>query len=485
MTSPAATATLPLPNDGRDFPDRLSPIIVKELRQGLRTKVFVTLFIAVQALMSLIVIVSLTAAANGVDASAGSGFFWIMIGLPVVFILPFRGFASVGNEIKAKTLDLVLLTRLSARRIIVGKWLAIVAQTTLFVCAVLPYVVLRYFLGGVNLIDELIGLAWMLFASAVFTGITVGFSPYQNRLSRVFIWIGVLIFAQAFLPFLLFASYGNSGVLAGTPGIDWTFWLIPPTFGTLVLLLMLEVGAAKIAPEAENHTAGKRIIAALLLVVAAGFTIFQSDAALGVTVAAFAVGYFILIGALCEAPRLNAGLYRPFARFGFPGRIAGRFLYPGWPAGFLFTLAFFAFSTALFRANDTFVDTRVTVGYLAVIGALLLPFGLTRAFLPNTTRPLVIFIAFQAFCILAAIVIVTLDGIFSSSAGDVIALLPASGIIVGMSNQFDVLDDPMLLIVYSIIIAFSSAALFVRSRAVWKQIRALEAGTPDTKLSQP
>lgn len=483
MTSPAATPALPLPGNGFDFPDRLSPIIVKELRQGLRTKVFVTLFIAVQALMSLIVIVSLTAAANGVDASAGTGFFWIMIGLPVVFILPFRGFGSVSNEIKAKTLDLVLLTRLSARRIIVGKWLAIVAQTALFVCAVLPYVVLRYFLGGVNLTDELIGLVWMLFASAVFTAITVGLSPYQNRLSRVFIWIAVIIFAQAFLPFLLFVGYGNTGVLAGTPGIDWTFWLLPPTFGTLVLLLMLEVGAAKIAPEAENHTAGKRLVAALLLLVGGGFTVAHSATGLGVTIAAFVIGIIIIIGALCEPVRLNAGLFRPYARHGFLGRVAGRFLYPGWPAGALFAIAFFIASTLLFRANDAFADTRVIIGYLAVIGALLLPAALTRAFLPNTTRPLTIFVAFQAFCLVSAIVILTLDGIFSSHAGNVVALLPASGLIVSLSNQFDGINKRTFLTVYSIIIVFSTAVLLLRSRAPWKQIRALESETP--KLKNP
>ena len=51
MSATTALPTLPAPparEAGADFPDWLSPILVKELRQGVRTRVFVTLFILLQ-----------------------------------------------------------------------------------------------------------------------------------------------------------------------------------------------------------------------------------------------------------------------------------------------------------------------------------------------------------------------------------------------------------------------------------------------------
>ena len=77
------------------------------------------------------------------------------MGLPVLVVLPLNGLGAINGEIKANTLELIFLTRLTAFRIVVGKWLAIFVQCLLFICAVLPYLVLRYFIGGINLAAEL------------------------------------------------------------------------------------------------------------------------------------------------------------------------------------------------------------------------------------------------------------------------------------------------------------------------------------------
>ena len=58
----STTATLPAEGNasyadshGRDFSDWVSPILVKELRQGLKSRVFVATFIIVQVVMILLV----------------------------------------------------------------------------------------------------------------------------------------------------------------------------------------------------------------------------------------------------------------------------------------------------------------------------------------------------------------------------------------------------------------------------------------------
>src|SRR5438128_7317412 len=82
------TPVKPLRTNPRDFADWLSPILVKELRQGMRARVFVSSFLILQALMIFNVIVGLLSSAQQADTSFSSGFFWWMIGLPVLLIMP-------------------------------------------------------------------------------------------------------------------------------------------------------------------------------------------------------------------------------------------------------------------------------------------------------------------------------------------------------------------------------------------------------------
>ena len=124
-----------------DFSDRLSPILVKELRQGLRQPTFVIAFLCLQVLLCIVVLASVVSAPVGSQDSlrAGttvSGFFFVLLGIAILVVQPLRGLGALASEIKADTLDLLLLTRLNSWRITFGKWLALVSQSALLVVAV-------------------------------------------------------------------------------------------------------------------------------------------------------------------------------------------------------------------------------------------------------------------------------------------------------------------------------------------------------------
>ena len=82
----------------------------------------------------------------------------------------------MSEETRANTFDLVQLTRLTAFRITLGKWLALVAQTALLVAALLPYAVLRHYFGGVDVITDLVIIAHLMMASFVLTAGAVALS---------------------------------------------------------------------------------------------------------------------------------------------------------------------------------------------------------------------------------------------------------------------------------------------------------------------
>ena len=238
-----------------DFADWLSPMLVKELRQGVRTRMFVFVFILLQLFMLLDLILSLLVTANHDDASEGTILFWLMVAVPLLLVVPLGGLNAIGGEIKGNTLELIFLTRLTAFRIVVGKWFALFSQSLLLVCAVLPYLVLRYFMGGVNLANELMLLAGILFGSALLTALATGVSAFPTRLMRPLAAVGgvfAFIFGAEFF-FNVIVRGRMGSVLPGPMEV-----LTVLCFGAILLLLTLDAGAARIAPPAENHSAVMR-----------------------------------------------------------------------------------------------------------------------------------------------------------------------------------------------------------------------------------
>lgn len=65
------------------------------------------------------------------NSSSSSYSFWFVSAVLLVGVMPLRGFAALTDEIEDNTLDLLIVTRLSSRRIAFGKWSALVVQTLL------------------------------------------------------------------------------------------------------------------------------------------------------------------------------------------------------------------------------------------------------------------------------------------------------------------------------------------------------------------
>lgn len=321
-----------------DFSDRLSPVLVKELRHGLRTRAFIAFFLILQGLLILTLLGDLGEAFGSSTSpharSASSGVFWFFIGATLLYFLPMRGFSAISTEIKSNTLELIFLSHLTAWRIVTGKWISLVAQTSLFVCAVLPYMLLRYFIGGINLVEDLQILLTMFLASAILTAFSVAVSAFNSRVATVFFGFTGIFFLMSFGVFL--TQFGRRGAspFGGSPE---EFYLMFLGFGTMFLLTMLIAGASKIAPPAENFAQWKRIMALLAMSIATVFLAFNVATDFSFAVAVL-LAFFICFFSLGEEVHFIPSICKPFVRYGWPGQLAGRFFYPGWPSGVRFTL---------------------------------------------------------------------------------------------------------------------------------------------------
>jgi hypothetical protein len=156
-----------------NWSDRLSPMVIKEVRQMVRGREFSYSF-GLALVAGLIVAFVGLATAGEVAAGAGRPIFTalmvclIMLGLVVV---PLGAFNALRVERSDLTLDLITQTALTPRRIVLGKLLTQGVKLVTLFAGLSPFVAMSFLLGGVDLLTILIGLAvlflWSMWVSAV------------------------------------------------------------------------------------------------------------------------------------------------------------------------------------------------------------------------------------------------------------------------------------------------------------------------------
>ena len=339
MNTPSLTAPVGAKTDrwpGDDFPAWISPMLVKELRQGVQSGAFAWTFILLQVAMFLLMTFWVLNRSTGQQSRLEvnqlfHGFFWAVFGFAAAVILPVRAAGSMTAERVGNTLDLLRLTHLSSTQIVVGKWLAVMAQVLLIATAVLPYLVLQYFFGGLDIVADLFSFMVVLLVAAVMTAASLA-AAGQSPLTR-----GLL---TAFFFFAVPNFLGGAGSVFGTAVLSP--WSALPAILVVAILLtavMLVYAAAAIAPPAENHAARVRVLAlvatGLALVAGAWFGPISASFVIAVTVLLVAG---IAIAELTSDPVELASIHAPFARLGPFGRLAAMVLTPGWATAICFTL---------------------------------------------------------------------------------------------------------------------------------------------------
>ena len=360
--------------------DRLSPILVKELRQGIRSKLFLGAFLVIQLLLFLYGTTLLMSNNFSGDSDAELALFWSAIVLPMLILIPAMASQGIEKEISGKTLDLLLLTRISSYRLVLGKWASVLVQSSLLVTSTLPYVMLRYFLGGIDIWNELRSLVILVLASALLAGITMGF--WATKVSKLMKWLGVFAFLWIGPYVFVMLMVSRTG-LTSTAGIGYALWV----YSFIVMLMMLALAASRIGPPAENHSTQLRILA--LVAMAVGLLVSGvTDVEVVSAMLAIVILVPTMIGALSENVRPVPRLYVPFVkRIGLARWLAFP-LSPGWPGGVAFTCLVLAL-TPWFPVWRGEFSAEV---FVAVAAMFLFPAALVRTLLRPERRSLGIYL---------------------------------------------------------------------------------------------
>ncbi|MDD4890129.1 MAG: hypothetical protein PHU85_09380, partial [Phycisphaerae bacterium] len=301
------------------FDDRSNPILVKEVRQGMRNRGFLIIY---GLLLAGLMVLSTCIALLGRDESnVGGTLFYVLAGCMVVvafLFMPVMAFRSFMAEREQQTMEVLLVSGLDARRIVRGKLFGAALQLSLYVAVIVPFMAMSFLLRGVDIISILTVVGVILLYGVLTLMASIWWASVSGSAGRsniglilliLFCGIGTLYGIGAGVGLLMFAGrpalHIEGRVWAGMAvGVAaWTWFYHQMTVNSLMF------GTA-------NRATRSRVAFLVVLVVQTGLVLWMRDS--GIDYQAFCNGmgwtsllvYVAAVGAATE----TAGWSRRIAR---------------------------------------------------------------------------------------------------------------------------------------------------------------------------
>ena len=386
------------------FDDWINPIAIKELRQAVRGKfVMVALILSLAAQLITVTVLTISNALSGNDTTAGPVAFTVIFSVvfvAAIFFVPMYSGFRMAAERSDANVDLLFITTIRPRTIVLGKVLAVMGIVVLIFSASLPFLIFSYVLRGV----DFIAIGWLLLG-AVFAVISH---------SIVALFIGALPASRPFkillaLGFFLSTFGVIAPFIAGTTALmqsGWSMGAKPPQFWAGVAALavsmigfdsvLLVLTTAMITPAAANRALPIRLMLLITWALSYGGALWMAVAntnALEVlliwAVAQLALITLVLLSATSEREAWGARVARTIPRDPLRRGLAFLF-YSGAAGGTLWAVAMYAATIGLYYGGLTLADTRMKtdamlmVNYLTDGALTMLAYAMTAVLLRRT-----------------------------------------------------------------------------------------------------
>ena len=252
--------------------DRLNPILVKEVRQALRSRFFLGTYGLALVMATGIGMFVLMGADSDELGTIFFGTVYACLAAATMGLVPFQAFLAAGGGWDAEKTNILLLTDLRPAQIVRGRLLSSVTQSLLILLALLPFLGLAFLLPGVDLGVAGVVLVTTLIFSAYLSCLTIAASWLtSNKLLRVllmtFLGGGLLWFTGV-------------AVALGIEMLDhpdnmaddefWWAWAAIVLHGGAVAAFAFAAACARIAHPEENRSRPLRL---LTLVVTAALLV--------------------------------------------------------------------------------------------------------------------------------------------------------------------------------------------------------------------
>ena len=339
----------------------LNPLLVKEVRQSLKSRQFMFTFALVLCLSWFWSIAGITRL--GADVSYGANGpelfygYYLILAFPLLLIVPYSAYRSLIAEREDNTYELVAITALKPRQIVGGKLGSAVAQMLVYASAVTPCLAFTYLLRGIDVIT----IGWILFytflASLGFSLCALMFATAAKE-KQWQIAYSVVIIVGLFTAFSHAVAWCHELLESRRlPFDNIDFWIANLAFlsfyWSTFALLYLGAGA-QLTFTADNRSTPLRIAMLVQQVLFAGWLSYylihdelhrqslwqESIKVATVAYTVVSLAYWYLMGGflLGEATELSARVKRSLPKT-FLGRMFFTWFNPGPGTGYLFAVS--------------------------------------------------------------------------------------------------------------------------------------------------
>ena len=332
--------------------ERLNPILVKEARQAMKSRLFSITFGLVLLAGWVWSIWGIAKFGPGAafQAAGPQLFFgyYLILAAACIVVVPYGAFRSLASECEDRTFELLSITTLGPRQIVAGKLGSAVLQLLIMFSALAPCLTFTYLLRGIDIVTIVVALAYIGFAGLGLSMIALLLATLtQERNSQNLLSVALLVGLL-----MCFSGIGSAGDSARhdfgsrRSGEIWSALAMIFTFYATTLVLCFLAAAARLTVVGQNRSTPLRVamlaqflcgigwFTALLFILrnvgTEGFTTFLG----------FAGGYWYFMGVLMTgelaelSPRVRRSL--PQTR---PGKATLAWFFPGPGRGYLFAVA--------------------------------------------------------------------------------------------------------------------------------------------------
>ncbi len=331
--------------------DAVNPILVKETRQALKSRQFVATFsllllaaLGWTVVGSLLMMPQIYFLPSGPTMLVG---YYLVLAVPMLLVIPLAAYRSLEAEIDDGTLELLSITSLSPRQIVIGKLASAALQMMLYFVALFPCVAYAYTLRGIDLPTVLLVMGLLLLSGLTLTIIALFFAPLATgrtgQITSLLALLSILVVAEWAIGFLALGLILQGNPMSGEETAYVVFASI--VFCLTASSIFLAAAAAQLAPESENRTTAIRI--AVLVHQTALIGVMAYSLSLGPDVAwptTFLIGshllvMWVVVGAMlsAEASTITARMRRSLPST-FLGRLFLTWLTPGPATGLVFAV---------------------------------------------------------------------------------------------------------------------------------------------------
>jgi hypothetical protein len=241
--------------------DRTNPIVVKELRQAVQSRLVIAILLLFLLANVFVVGGYLLMSVDATTSERGGqdlfiGLFVVLVTTCMVFV-PLYAAVRLTMERNDSNIDLLFITTIAPSAIVRGKFWAAVALTALIYSAAMPYLTLTYLLRGIDLpsIFFALGVAFLCTAIvtmlAIFVGSVAGGMLLRILLAGGLLWVGGWTMAYAIMFGLSVVEMGLASMFARPEA--WTVLGVCLLLGLTAWGLFYLLAVAAVSARSSNR----------------------------------------------------------------------------------------------------------------------------------------------------------------------------------------------------------------------------------------